>query len=159
MTNALGRKGEGYVVIQFLLFGLIFFAPGWVSFGEVWGAPWTMLGVVLGWILLLTGLGLALAGVLHLGENLTAVPHPKQNSQLVQSGAYALVRHPIYAGIILGALGWGFVNTSLLTLGLALVLLLFFDVKSRQEERWLSEKFDDYANYQRRVKKLVPFLY
>lgn len=157
--QTLGKRGEGYVFIQFILFGLIFFAPNRIGFGEDWGATGSIAGMVIGLVLLLLGAGLAVAGVFFLGGNLTAVPHPKQNSSLVTSGAYALVRHPIYSGIILGAFGWGFLYSSLLTLALAAILFLFFDIKSRQEERWLSEKFDDYSAYQQRVKKLIPFLY
>lgn len=159
MNKVLGKQGEGYVVIQFLLFGLLFFAPRWAAFGEDWGERWTNVGLITGAILMLAAVGFIVAGMVHLGENLTAVPHPKENGRLVQSGAYAVVRHPIYSGIILGAFGWGLVNASLLTLLLAIVLLVFFDIKSRQEERWLREKFDDYTSYQKRVKKLVPFLY
>jgi protein-S-isoprenylcysteine O-methyltransferase Ste14 len=41
----------------------------------------------------------------------------------------------------------------------AALLFLLFDAKARREERWLVEKFPSYAGYQRRVRKLVPFLY
>ncbi len=157
--STLGRKGEGYVVIQFILFALIFFAPDRISFGENWASPWSQIGLVVGLILIGIGGLLALAGVFNLGANLTAVPHPKENSQLVQTGVYGLVRHPIYSGIILGALGWGFLNNSVLALGLSLILFIFFDIKSRQEERWLSEKFSEYSDYQKRVNKLLPFIY
>lgn len=157
--RSLGKKGEGYVVIQLILFVLIFFAPGRIAFGENWGQTGQWGGVVIGLVFLLIGCFLALAGVFNLGANLTAVPHPKPDSQLVQNGAYALVRHPIYSGIIMGALGWGLLQTSLLTLGLALLLFLFFDVKSRQEERWLTEKFAEYGRYQTQVKKLIPYIY
>ncbi|MEM7334791.1 MAG: isoprenylcysteine carboxylmethyltransferase family protein [Chloroflexota bacterium] len=159
VLNALGKKGEGYVVIQFILFVLIFLAPNRLSFGENWGSPFSMIGLFVGVVLMIAGGLLAVAGVFNLGTNLTAVPRPKENSQLVQAGAYGLVRHPIYSGIILGALGWGCLNSSLVTIGLAFGLLLFFDIKSRQEEVWLSEKFPEYVDYQRRVKKLLPFIY
>ena len=46
-----------------------------------------------------------------------------------------------------------------MTLIYAGVLLAFFDVKSRREERWLTEKFPDYAAYRTRVHKLIPFVY
>jgi protein-S-isoprenylcysteine O-methyltransferase Ste14 len=46
-----------------------------------------------------------------------------------------------------------------LTIGYAIILLVFFDIKSRREERWLSEKFSGYAAYQKRVRKLIPLLY
>ena len=78
---------------------------------------------------------------------------------LVQRGAYGIVRHPIYSGLITGAFGWALLNTSVVTLIYASVLLVFFDIKSRREERWLARKFPEYAAYQRRVRKLIPFVY
>jgi protein-S-isoprenylcysteine O-methyltransferase Ste14 len=47
----------------------------------------------------------------------------------------------------------------LITLLLAAILFLFFDMKSRREEKWLSNKFENYPAYQQRVRKLVPFIY
>jgi protein-S-isoprenylcysteine O-methyltransferase Ste14 len=101
----------------------------------------------------------ALAGVLSLGQNLTAVPYPKEDAVMVESGAFRFVRHPIYCGIIFGALGWGFINNSLLALLLALALFLLFDKKSRREEQWLTEKYANYTAYQARVRKLIPLIY
>ena len=69
------------------------------------------------------------------------------------------MRHPIYAGLIIGALGWSLLTNSLLALGLAVVLLIFFDIKSRREERQLLARFPAYADYRRRVRKFFPYLY
>ena len=81
------------------------------------------------------------------------------NATLVVAGAYRLVRHPIYSGLAAMAFGWGMWVHGWLTLGYALILFVFFDCKSRREERWLREKFPEYAAYQRRVRKLIPFVY
>jgi protein-S-isoprenylcysteine O-methyltransferase Ste14 len=154
-----GQSGEWYVVFQFVLFALIFFAPLLTPDLIKWTDPWDSIGLVLGAGLSLIGGLMALAGVLSLGRNLTAVPYPKEDAVLVESGAFRFVRHPIYCGIIFGALGWGFLNNSLLTLLFALVLFIFFDVKSRREEVWLSNKYSNYAAYQLRVRKLIPLIY
>ena len=151
-------KGGGYVVVQFILFGLIFFAPG--HFIGAWGTPWEQIGRIIGIPLTLYGVLMIGLGILNLGRNLQAEPHPKDNATLVTSGVYRIVRHPIYSGIILGWIGWGLFNRAELTAILALVLLLpFFDVKTRREERMLAAKFPAYAAYQTRVRKLIPFLY
>jgi protein-S-isoprenylcysteine O-methyltransferase Ste14 len=154
-----GQRGEWYVVIQILLFGLIFFAPLVVPALLEWPAPWNVVGIGLGIALALVGGLIAFGGVLSLGTNLTAVPYPKEDAALVERGAYRIVRHPIYSGIIFGAFGWAFFNNSLLTLLLALVLFIFFDVKSRREEGWLCEKYPNYPAYQARVRKLIPLIY
>ncbi len=154
-----GERGEWYVVVQFLLFGIIFAAPLVTRTWSGWEAPWDAAGRVLG--ILLMGLGglLALGGLGSLGRNLAVVPHPKEDAALVEYGAYKIVRHPIYSGVVLGACGWALLMNSVITLLLALVLLLFFDFKSRREEKWLAAKFEGYAAYQLRVRKLLPYLY
>ncbi len=115
------------------------------------------LGLTLG--LGLIGLGLGIAGVFHLGNSLTPLPHPKEESQLVTTGVYAWVRHPIYSSVIFLALAYGVWQMSL-SHGLgAIALFIFFDRKAAQEEQWLSTKFKDYSTYRQSVKKLIPFLY
>ncbi len=153
-----GTRGEWYFAAQLVLFALIFIAPlapGQPAWPGLAGLAARGLGLLLG----LVGAALASAGVFRLGQNLSVLPHPKDDAALVEGGVYALVRHPIYAGIIIGALGWALLTNSLLALGLAVVLLVFFDVKSRREERQLLARFPGYADYQRRVRKFFPFIY
>lgn len=154
-----GARGEWYVVAQGFLFLLVGFGPRALPGLPQWGAPWSWLSLVLGLALAALGGLLALAGLFHLGANLTALPHPKDDATLVEGGAYAVVRHPIYGGLILAAFGWALIVSSWLTLLYAVILLVFFDVKSRREERALNQKFATYADYQRRVRKLIPFVY
>ena len=114
---------------------------------------------IAGGALIAAGALIAVAGALSLGKNLTPLPHPVDSATLVESGAYRLVRHPIYSGLCLAAIGWALWCNSAITLLCAAVLFVFFDIKSRREERWLAERFANYADYRRRVKKLVPFVY
>lgn len=153
-----GPNGEWYVVVQILLFGILFIIP-FLGQTPEWPAPFNRIAQILGLILALLGVGIAFWGVNSLGRNLTAVPKPKQNAQMVQQGAYRLVRHPIYSGVILAGFGWSLLNNSLLALLVAVILFIFFDIKSRKEEGWLVEKYENYAVYQRQVKKLIPFVY
>jgi protein-S-isoprenylcysteine O-methyltransferase Ste14 len=90
-----GQRGEWYVAIQFLLFGLIFFVPLLAPKLVKWPNPWNMIAIGLGVALALIGGLLVLAGILSLGRNLTAVPYPKEDAELVESGAFRFVRHPI----------------------------------------------------------------
>jgi protein-S-isoprenylcysteine O-methyltransferase Ste14 len=98
-------------------------------------------------------------GLLDLGKSLTPLPYPRDDGQLVQSGVYGWVRHPIYGGLILGILGWAIAHASLSHLAAALLFWVFFDAKSAREETWLLEKYPDYADYRQRVKKLLPWIY
>lgn len=153
----LGPRGEGWVAIQLGLFVLIGLAG---TLGPDWGGSWRGAGSIAGAVLIGAGLLFAVLGLIHLRPaNLTAVPHPREGGWLVDSGAYAIVRHPVYSGLIVAAIGWGLLTASAPALALALVLGLFFDLKARREERWLAATYPAYADYRRRVRKLVPFVY
>jgi protein-S-isoprenylcysteine O-methyltransferase Ste14 len=154
-----GRRGEWYVVIQFVLFALVAMGPtswhGWPPWPFPGGQP---VGIV-GAAMMITGLALAIwAGLKH-GAGLQALPYPREGGTALDTGPYRIVRHPIYGGALSMAFGWAIWRHGWLTLAYAALLFLLFDAKARREERWLVEKFPSYAGYQRRVRKLVPFLY
>ena len=152
----LGPRGEGWVILQFLLLGLIALAG--IRFGGVVnGMPAPAIAGV-GFALMVGGAALAARGLIDLGRNLTPMPHPREGSRLVISGVYARARHPIYGGLILTAFGWGLASVSLVTLVLAAVLALFFGLKSRREEAWLLEHYADYAAYMERTRRFWPYL-
>ena len=114
---------------------------------------------ILGGGLTLVGLVFALWASRQLGPALTAVPEPLSNSELVESGPYALARHPIYGGIVLFLAGTALFLESVLGLGLVLGLAVFFLVKSSYEERRLRARYADYRAYRHRVRhRLIPFL-
>ena len=154
-----GTRGEWYVVVQAVLFVLIAVGPRTVPGLPPWTPPWTTIGTWLGLALMMPGAALSIGGVLKLGKNLTPLPYPKDDSELVEQGPYAIVRHPIYGGLILGAFGWGLYLHAWLTLAFAALLFILFDIKSRREERWLIERYPEYAEYCSRVKKLLPWVY
>jgi len=152
----LGPRGEGWVIIQgFLLVAIA--AAGMI--GPAWSGDLRTVTAALGLVLIAAGAVLLGRGIVDLRENLTALPHPRDGASLVESGAYRLVRHPIYGGLIIGSVGWGLLTASPLALGLSAVLLGFFDLKSRREEAWLAERFGDYAAYRARTKRFIPWLY
>ena len=154
-----GRRGEWYVVTQFVLFALVAAGPvtwrGWPP----WRFPGGQLAGVIGVAMMVVGLALALWGGLKHGAARQALPYPHENGTLIHSGPYRMVRHPIYSGAISAAFGWALWRHGWLTLVYAALLFLLFDAKARREEAWLAEKIPSYAEYRRRVRKLVPFLY
>lgn len=154
-----GARGEWLVVGQVVLIGLVFFGPRRVPGRPAWGFPFPQVWPVAGSVLMAVGGALLVAGFIRLGRGLTPLPYPKDGAELIQAGPYALVRHPMYGGGIGLALGWALYVEGWLTLGYVVALFVFLDAKSRREERWLAEKFPAYAAYQRRVRKLIPFLY
>ncbi len=112
-----------------------------------------------GGLFIVLGVALVVVSIIVLGRNLSPLPHPKADATLVESGPYHLIRHPIYTGLILAAVGWALFTNTLLTLGYALALVALLDVKSRREERQLQKQFTKYAAYQERTKRLIPFIY
>ena len=114
---------------------------------------------VLGAIPVSTGLGFAAWARVHLGRNWSGEITLKQEHELIRSGPYGLVRHPIYSGLLAAMFGTAIVIGE----WRALIALLFFVAavlrRVSVEQRWLSEIFpDDYSRYRREVPALVPFL-
>jgi protein-S-isoprenylcysteine O-methyltransferase Ste14 len=154
-----GERGEWYVIVQTVLMLLVLVGPRTVPGGPEWSPPFASERRVIGAILLAAGGAFFLAGLLRLGPALTPLPYPKEGASLVQTGPFALVRHPIYSGGLIASIGIALIVSGWLTLLYVAALFALLDIKSRQEERWLSQKFPEYRDYQRRVRKLVPFVY
>lgn len=153
----LGQRGEGWVAIQLILLGAIGLAG--LESGGSWSGTSAAVSVLVGVVLMGGGAVLAAKGLVDLGRNLTPMPHPRDDAQLVESGVYALARHPIYGGLAAASLGSSLAATSLPALLLAGVLVAFFELKSRREEAWLHERFAGYASYMSRTKRFIPWLY
>lgn len=155
----LGRRGELLVAIQFALMIAFALLPVWPSLPAGWLTDNLTLRLVLALPFALAALVLGGMGSVHLREYLTPLPYPVDHSQLVQHGVYAVVRHPLYASLLSAGLAWTLYNLSLSHLLLLAVAFVFFDYKAAKEERWLTERHPEYADYARRVRKLVPGLY
>jgi len=114
------------------------------------------------WWLAVTALG-TLVGVFTLLHNrpgnFGVYPEPLGHAELVTSGPYQWVRHPMYLAVLLFMLGIGMFNGSPLN-QLALLGLLFAIVgKMNKEEAYLREHFNGYTDYCANNKRLVPFIY
>jgi protein-S-isoprenylcysteine O-methyltransferase Ste14 len=154
-----GSRGEWLVVAQIVLMGLVFFGPRTFPGHPAWSIPHPRACRIIGPVFMACGSGFLLAGLVCLRSGLTPLPYPREGAALVQTGAFALVRHPMYSGGLVLALGWALCVGSWLTLGYVAALFVFLDSKSRREERWLIERYPAYRDYRRRVRKLVPFVY
>ncbi len=152
----LGPRGEGWLALQ----GVILLAVALAGLlGPDWDGQARLVTGALGLALVGSGGLLMMRGLLDLRENLTPLPYPRLGGRLVDSGAYGVVRHPIYGGLVTGGFGWGLVTASPVALIAALGLLAFFDLKSRREEAWLEATYAGYGAYRRRTRRILPFLY
>jgi len=138
---------------------VIMFVPahGYEGPLRLWHVGW-----VGGWLCAgLVGAGVAVAwwARLHLGRMWSARITLKADHKVVDSGPYALVRHPIYSGLLLSLMATAAAKGTIPGITGFVVLLLGIWLKARLEERWLTMELggDAYGNYRRRVPMLLPF--
>jgi protein-S-isoprenylcysteine O-methyltransferase Ste14 len=112
---------------------------------------------VVGAVVFLSGLALAVWARIYLGRNWGMPMTRKDEPELVTSGPYRFVRHPIYSGILLGVLGTSLATNLYWLLALA-VMGTYFVYSARVEERLLSESLPAYPDYRARTKMLIPFV-
>ncbi|MBC5768085.1 methyltransferase family protein [Ramlibacter albus] len=97
---------------------------------------------------------------IHLGALWSAGVARKEGHRVVDTGPYAIVRHPIYTGSILAGFAWAAVRARPLAIALAVLYAVFMSIKARHEERFLREELGpDYDEYSKRVPRLVPFIH
>jgi protein-S-isoprenylcysteine O-methyltransferase Ste14 len=112
----------------------------------------------IGAVLFVGGIALAVWARLHLGRNWGMPMTERAEPELVTSGPYRFVRHPIYSGLLLAMLGTALVD-NLLGLIVVALLVAYFFYSGRVEERNLAAAFPKaYPEYKSRTKMLIPFL-
>jgi protein-S-isoprenylcysteine O-methyltransferase Ste14 len=150
------NRGEWFVIGQAAFMLAVLLAPKL----DAQGFSWSGVAGSAGALLCIAGIGFVVLGSIGLGrDNLSPFPKPNDRGTLVEGGIFSVVRHPIYGGFSLAAFGWSLMWNSIAAFLAAILLLVFFDIKARREERWLQDKFAGYAAYKSRVKKLIPFIY
>lgn len=105
------------------------------------------------------GLVFAIWARLHLASNWSSSVTIKQGHELITTGPYTLVRHPIYTGILTGFAGTAIALAQVRgVLGLVIIFVAFW-AKLRKEEEWMRSQFGEtYANYAHQTAALVPYL-
>jgi protein-S-isoprenylcysteine O-methyltransferase Ste14 len=120
--------------------------------------PQAMVTYWLGLMIVILGLAFAVWARVHLGRNWSGTVTVKENHELIRTGPYGIVRHPIYSGLLVAILGTAVAFgewRGLLAFGFLTVAFL---LKLRREERFMSESFpNDYPRYCAEVPALIPF--
>ena len=130
--------------------------PGWL--GERWLAAGPMSGIA-GASLVALGLALSVWARRILGGNWSATVTLKEEHEIVQTGPYSVVRHPIYTGLLIALGGSAVVRGEWRGVVAFAIAATALWRKLRIEERWLTEAFGlRYADYVRRTRALIPFI-
>jgi len=120
--------------------------------------PRSLAAYWLGVMLLAAGLSFSVWARVYLGRNWSGSVTVKEGHELVRTGPYGYVRHPIYTGLIVALLGTAITSGTLrAAVGLAIVVASFL-YKLRLEETFMRETFpDQYPGYAASVPRLIPF--
>lgn len=161
---------QRYWVVRLALMALVVFVvtrlythsarlvgPAALNARELFAAP-----LALNWAgaaLSVFGIGIAVWARLYLGRNWSSRPVAKEGHELVTTGPYAYVRHPIYTGVIMAALGTALTGT-LFGVGVFFIATGIFLSRIPREERIMQELFpNEFPAYRARTKRLIPFVW
>jgi protein-S-isoprenylcysteine O-methyltransferase Ste14 len=141
-------KSSLYVAIQFLCLGLI----------AITGPLFPSDGALL--VIELSGIGLGIWAILSMRiGNFNIAPDPLKKSQLVTTGPYRLIRHPMYLALLLTTLPLVINDFDLFRTVAWLILLFDLLLKLNYEEKLLATKLVGYDQYMGKSARLIPFLY
>ncbi len=155
-----GKKGEYLVAIQFLILIIFIVLPVWNPGDDALLKQHT--GLIRLITLALCGITALVLGGLgshNLKKYVTPLPYPVDHSELVQTGIYSLVRHPLYSSQLVAGFGWTVYTLSVSHFILLTAAFFFFNYKAGKEEGWLTERHPEYREYSRRVRKFIPWIY
>ena len=114
---------------------------------------------IFGIVLCVAGLAFAVWARVNLGRNWGTPMSLKEGHELVTTGPYRVVRHPIYTGILVATVGTGFV-VNMVWLLFSAVICTYFVYSARTEERLMMQTFPDrYPEYKKRTNALIPFVW
>ena len=144
--------GWALVGAQFGLLAALVILPA----GDLWSRG--VFSSVAGGVLVMMGVVIAALAGMKLGPNLTPLPIPKAEGELITGGFYRYVRHPIYTGVLLAAAGVVVFQASLAHIIGFLLLWGVLTVKALGEERMLAEKYEGYTEYISATGRFFPKL-
>ena len=149
--------GVGWVIAQGVLF--VFFFMALVAGDAVSGVPGLVVAQVIGLFVALGGALLSVWSLMQHGWRVSPFPKPVDGAQLVESGPYRYVRHPMYSGIVLFTLGVGLAYANPVVLLTSFTFLVFFMAKTGREEEMLVAGVPGYRAYRSAVHwRLIPFV-
>jgi len=139
-----------FVSIQLILFFAYLFRFSPIDF-EI--SSWLQ---YIGLFFSITGMIIGIASLLALNRNLSIFPTPKQTAELIQSGIYKYIRHPIYTGVLFFVFGYALYSENTLRMIISVSLYILFKLKATYEEELLHNKFANYSEYKKTSGTFLP---
>lgn len=141
-------KSSILVIVQFSCITYFVFS------GSVLSSNWLLLAIQV------TGIAVGIWAIMVMKPMKVSVfPEPKPEAELLKSGPYQLIRHPMYTAILLTCFPIVVDRFAILDILVFCVLLVNQVIKLNYEERLLRAKFQDYEDYSKSTWRLIPFVY
>jgi protein-S-isoprenylcysteine O-methyltransferase Ste14 len=161
-TQRLEPAGSGILRVLTILVAIVALSTSWIPLPWLYRPLWRV-GFWPFWL----GAALTVGGLLfavwareHLGRNWSSSVSIKQDHELIITGPYAVVRHPIYTGILAGFFGLAIALSQVRGFVVFVLMFLVLWAKLGKEEQWMRSQFGDrYAKYVHRTAALVPYLF
>jgi len=138
------------VFLQFFIISLHFFQWKFIPQKQI--IQVSPLSYLVGYLIIIMALIILLVAIKDLGRNLSPLPRPINNGNLVTKGIYRFTRHPMYYSLIFISLGVFITKLSIYYLFLTISLALIIKFKIALEEKYLMNKFKNYLVYKNEVK-------
>jgi len=147
------KKGEWYLFSQMLLI-LLHLIPPYPKIENI-AFSINIFFIIIGLAISILGLIIVIKAFIDLGENLTPLPYPMNESSLIKNNSYQNVRHPLYKGLLYISLGICIFSLSLIHLSLLISLAYILKIKALKEEEKLKIKFPEYESFIKEVPAII----
>ena len=155
-SSRMFQAGLAFIGLMLIFNFNNWFVSGWLTIRLI---PREAPYVVGGAVLTVAGMLFSIWARAILGSNWSAAVTIKENHTLIRRGPYQIVRHPIYTGLLLGLTGTSFVYGYTRCFVGVLVVGLAFWLKSQTEEQFMVQQFgQQYLEYRREVRALIPYI-
>ena len=163
IRKATGLRGRSLTLVRLIVaLALTYFFPAVTTkiFGQSRTTPQDVTMRTAGLVLVLAGIALAIWARSHLGKNWSSHPALKENHELITTGPYGTIRHPIYTGVLAAFVGSVFATMDAFWVYLFVLMAITFIHRINIEEEIMMQTFPDtYPAYRSRTKALIPFIW
>ena len=146
-------KGEWYLFTQIIII-ILHLIPPYPKIENI-ELSISIFCIIIGLSISILGLFIIIKALIDLGENLTPLPYPMNESNLIKNNSYQNVRHPLYKGLLYISSGICIFSLSLIHLCLLISLAYILIIKAKKEEEMLKIKFPEYKKYINEVPAII----